>query len=49
MRMEKPEPAIESALTVTGDVPVEVMVRDLVDAEPTVTLPKPMVDELKVS
>ena len=36
---EKPVPEIESELTVTATVPLEVAVTDFVTAVPTVTLP----------
>ena len=45
----KPAPVIVAALTVTGDVPVDVNVNDCVVAVFTVTLPKLKVAELTVS
>ena len=38
--MVKPDPVIAAALTVTGEVPVELSVTDCVAAVFTVTLPK---------
>jgi len=47
--MVKPAPAIEAEFTVTGDVPVDVSVNDLVVEVFTVTLPKLKVAALTVN
>lgn len=47
--IENPVPLIESELTVTADVPVEVRVRVCVAVVPTVTLPKLMLEALTLS
>ena len=46
---ENPVPVMESDLMVTGDVPDEVRVTDLLTAVPTETLPKASVEALSVS
>jgi hypothetical protein len=45
----KPVPEIAAEFTVTGDVPVEVIVNDCVAAEFTVTLPKLRLTALTVN
>ena len=47
--IENPAPETEGRLTVTGSVPVEVRVSDLLEADPRVTLPKETFDGLMLS